>query len=388
MERVLQTDINLSSTRVWTYSAWAGLGLYAWGVVIAGALLPEIVSVFGLRPSTTGMIIALPAVGFTAAGLIGGYLSSRVGLRWLLVVSAIGLAFGLGIAALAHSVAIFGAALLSIGLAGGTYEVGSNGLIAGLYPEAVARELNRLHIAFGIGAFVSPLIVAAILTGGVSWRANYAIPALMVLILLTILVFQLKTAKFNVITTSIPKLLSLIRRPTMIFAWVGAFLFAASELGISNWVAMYLRVEAGFTPQMASYALSLFWLSILAGRYLNTLLPTELAENKVIALQAACGATSLAVIFTTERVFIIFIGVALAGLFMAGILPWVLAYANRHNPGYAGLIAGFIQIGIGTGMLLGPGIIGLIYDASTLVAAMYVTILLLFLLAIVFIKSI
>ena len=71
MERVLQTDINLSSTRVWTYSAWVGLGFYTWGVVIAGALSPEIVSVFGLRPSTTGMIIALPAVGFTAAGLLG-----------------------------------------------------------------------------------------------------------------------------------------------------------------------------------------------------------------------------------------------------------------------------------------------------------------------------
>ena len=194
------------------------------------------------------MIIALPAVGFTAAGLIGGYLQQGA-LRWLLVVSAVGLAFGLGIAALAHSAAIFGAALLSIGLAGGTYEVGSNGLIAGLYPEAIAHKLNRLHIAFGIGALVSPLIVAAILSGGVSWRANYAIPALMVLVLLTVLIFQLKKSKFNVIAPLIPKLLSLIRRPTMIFAWLGALLFAASELGFSNWVAMYLRVEAGFTPK-------------------------------------------------------------------------------------------------------------------------------------------
>ena len=96
------------STRNWTVLSWIGLGLYAWGVVIAGAVLPDIVVMFGLRPSTTGLLIALPAVGFTVAGLAGGYLSSRVGLRWLLVVSAIGLAIGLGLAAVAPSASVFG----------------------------------------------------------------------------------------------------------------------------------------------------------------------------------------------------------------------------------------------------------------------------------------
>ena len=268
------------------------------------------------------------------------------------------------------------------------FEVGSNGLIAGLYPQAAARELNRLHIAFGIGAFLSPLVVAGLLTKGVPWQANYAVSAFLVLMLSILLLSQLTTSKFKVVSVSISELLSLVRQPTLIFAWVGAFLFVASELGFSNWVATYLRVEAGFTPQMASYGLSVFWLSILAGRYLNTLLPVGLKEKKVISIQAACGAASLVVVLFAQRVSIIFLGIALVGLFMAGILPWVLAYANRHNPGYSGLISGFIQIGIGAGMLLGPGIIGLIYDATNLMIAMYITVLLLFLLAIVYVKAV
>ena len=384
----VKNELAPSSTRIWTVLSWIGLGLYAWGVVIAGAVLPDIIVMFGLRPSTTGVLIALPAVGFTVAGLAGGYLSSRMGLRWLLVVSAIGLAIGLGLAAVAPSASIFGVALLSIGLAGGMFEVGSNGLIAGLYPQAAARELNRLHIAFGIGAFLSPLVVAGLLTKGVPWQANYAVSAFLVLMLSILLLSQLTTSKFKVVSVSISELLGLVRRPTLIFSWVGAFLFVASELGFSNWVATYLRVEAGFTPQMASYGLSVFWLSILAGRYLNTFLPVGLKEKKVISIQAACGAASLVVVLFAQRVSIIFLGIALVGLFMAGILPWVLAYANRHNPGYSGLISGFIQIGIGAGMLLGPGIIGLIYDATNLMIAMYITVLLLFLLAIVYIKAV
>jgi fucose permease len=388
MTEGVANELTPSSIRTWTVLSWIGLGLYAWGVVIAGAVLPEIVTMYSLRPSTTGMVIALPALGFTAAGLAGGYLSSRVGLRWMLVVSAIGLAFGLGLASIAPSVPIFGTALLSIGLAGGIFEVGSNGLIAGLYPQAAARELNRLHIAFGIGAFLSPLVVAGLLTEGVPWRVNYGLSALMVLLLAIILVSQLKTSKLRVASVSIPKLLSLVRRPTIIIAWLGAFLFVASELGFSNWAATYLRVEAGFTPQMASYGLSVFWLSILVGRYINTFLPTGLVEKKVISLQAACGAASLAAVLLAQSASIILIGIVLVGLFMAGILPWVLAYANRHNPGQSGLISGFIQIGVGIGMLLGPGMIGLIYDATSLMEAMYVTVILLILLAIVFVKAI
>jgi len=245
-----------------------------------------------------------------------------------------------------------------------------------------------LHIAFGLGAFLSPLVVAGLLTEGVSWRANYAVSALMVLMLSFLLLSQLKTSKLKVASFSISELLGLVHRPTLIFAWVGAFLFVASELGFSNWVATYLRVEAGFTPQMASYGLSVFWLSILVGRYFNTFLPTGLKEKRVISLQAACGAASLALILLAHNVPLVFIGIALVGLSMAGILPWVLAYANRHNPGQSGLISGFIQIGVGIGMLLGPGMIGLIYDATSLMAAMYVTIILLILLAITFAKAI
>ncbi len=304
-------------------------------------------------------------------------LSSRVGLRWLLVVSAIGLAFGFGLAAVASSAPIFGVAMFSIGLTGGMFEVGSNGLIAGLYPQAAARELNRLHIAFGVGAFLSPLVVAGLLTEGVTWRTNYAVSAFMVLMLSILLISQLRTTKLTVTSISITELLALMRRPTLIFAWVGAFLFVASELGFSNWAATYLRVEAGFTPQMASYGLSVFWLSILAGRYLNTLLPTDLKEKSLVFLQAVCGAVSLGIVFLANRIPFIFIGIALVGLFMAGILPWVLAYANRNNPGYRGSISGFIQIGIGTGMLLGPGMIGVIYDATSLMTAMSVTVILL-----------
>ena len=74
----------------------------------------------------------------------------------------------------------------------------------------------------------------------------------------------------------------------------------------------------------------------------------------------------------------------MVGIFMAGLYPWLLAHACERNPGYAGSIAGFIQSGVGVGMLVGPALIGVVAQASNLSISLGITPILIFSLGFIF----
>jgi fucose permease len=370
--------------QLWTRLAWSSLGLYAWASVLTGANLPEIVKTFDLNSSLAGLLVAVPALGFTAAGLVGGYLSKWIGLQRLLALSASGMTFSLLLGTISPSRPSLFLAVLCIGLFGGMLETGCNGLIAELNVGKAARELNRLHIFFGIGAFVSPLIVTTLLAFKMVWRVNYAIAGIMAIILAGILALQPNRSHTTTNASHLREFVKLAKTPATIRVWVGAFLFVASELGFSNWIVTYLRQRPGFSPELASISLSIFWLAMLVGRYINTRLPVIHKDRYVIVVEALGSSLFLLLALLFKDVVLSISALVMIGFFMAGLLPWLLAYANERNPGYAGSISGFIQSGAGAGMLIGPSFIGILAQYTNLSFAMGISVILIFILGLIF----
>jgi fucose permease len=370
--------------QLWTRLAWSSLALYAWASVLTGANLPDIVKTFNLNPFLAGLLVAVPAFGFTTAGLVGGYLSKWIGLQRLLALGASGMTLSLLLGAISYpSLSLF-LAVFCIGLFGGMLETACNGLIAELNVGKAARELNRLHIFFGIGAFVSPLIVTTLLALNMVWRVNYAIAGIMAILLAGILTLQINRSKITTNTSHLHEFVNLAKTPAAIRVWVGAFLFVASELGFSNWIVTYLRQRPGFSPELASISLSIFWLAMLAGRYINTLLPVIQKDRYVIVVEAFGSALFLLLSFLSKDVVLSISAIVMIGFFMAGLLPWLLAYANERNPGHAGSISGFVQSGVGAGMLIGPALIGIFAQYLNLPLAMGITVVFISLLGLIF----
>jgi MFS transporter, FHS family, glucose/mannose:H+ symporter len=370
--------------QLWTRLAWSSLGLYAWASVLTGANLPEIAKTFDLNSSLAGLLVAVPALGFTTAGLVGGYISKWIGLQRLMGLSASGMTFSLLLGTISPSKLSLFLAVLCIGLFGGMLETGSNGLIAELNIGKAARELNRLHIFFGIGAFLSPLIVTTLLAFKTVWRVNYAIACIMAIILAVTLMLQLNQSHITTNTSHLREFVKLAKTPATIRVWFGAFLFVASELGFSNWIVTYLRQRPGFSPELASISLSIFWLAMLVGRYINTLLPIIHKDRYVIVVEAFGSSLFLLLALLFKEVILSMLALVMIGLFMAGLLPWLLAYANERNPGYAGSISGFVQSGVGAGMLIGPSLIGVLAQYVNLSFAMGITVIFIFILGLIF----
>jgi DHA1 family quinolone resistance protein-like MFS transporter len=372
--------------KAWRVLAWATLGLYAWASVLTGAILPELIASFGLEKAAAGFLLAVPAIGLAVSGLAGGMLSEQVGLQHLLVLSGGGLALGLSLAAISPSVLVLFAAVMLLGFFGGMSETGSNGLIADLYRGNAARELNRLHIFFGAGAFIGPLLIAAMLAARLNWRFSYGFSGLVTILLTIVLILQPKLDRRSTSDTlRLQGFCDLARTPKVGRAWFGAFLLGASEMGFSNWLVTYYRQMGGFSPELASLGLSIFWLAIILGRYLNTHLPHSTKDHGVIAVEAFGSSLFLlqALYFSSKILSII--GLVMAGVSVAGLFPWLLAYATEGRPDGAGPISGFVQSGLAAGVFVGPAAIGVMAQASNLPAAMGLAFVLMFGLGITFI---
>ena len=75
---------------------------------------------------------------------------------------------------------LLAAVLLILGLGEGALDVGGNTLLVWGYREKVAPYMNALHFFFGVGAFISPIIVAqAIQATGDIMLAYWALAVLM-----------------------------------------------------------------------------------------------------------------------------------------------------------------------------------------------------------------
>ena len=139
-----------------------------------GLLVPSLIRVIkeAFHQSDAGIGVAYLAYALAYAGgsVLGGQLMERVGRRSILAGAAV--LHGVGIAGLglAPSWSLFVAAMLPAGLGAGCLDGGSNGLVLDVYREGRGRAMNLLHVSFGVGALLAPLVVGRAVEAGVTWE--------------------------------------------------------------------------------------------------------------------------------------------------------------------------------------------------------------------------
>jgi len=113
--------------------------------------------------------------------------------------------------------------------------------------------------------------------------------------------------------------------PIFLLFSVLLFLYVGGETCVSGWIATYVHRFAGFTPERSSLFVSLFWLSIVAGRALIPLLVRVISDFAVLVagvILASIGMLILAVPGSTKMSLV---AVVLAGVGCAPVFPLAVA---------------------------------------------------------------
>lgn len=201
-----------------------------------------------------GQALGVTFTGFALTLLFGSALVDLIGMKRMLLLSALGYVVGaLGLLTAAFMpVSAFVevlvlASLLLTGLGWGAVEAASNPMVAALYPEEKTHRLNILHAWWPGGIVVGGLLGVAITYAGLPWQLNMIVlmvPAL-------VLAWMVSTSAFPVterVAAGVSyggMFIELLRRPLFWLFWACMFLTAAAELAPGQWVNISLSNIVG-----------------------------------------------------------------------------------------------------------------------------------------------
>ena len=160
------------------YAAFVALGLVTASL---GPTLPDLAANTRTHLSEISFLFTARSLGYLLGSFQGGRLYDRVAGHPVMAAMLIVMAVTMALVPLIPLLWALTAVLLILGVAEGTLDVGGNTLLVWVHRHRVGPFMNGLHFFFGLGSFLSPIIVAqAVLIGGdVTWA--YWVVALLVL---------------------------------------------------------------------------------------------------------------------------------------------------------------------------------------------------------------
>jgi FHS family glucose/mannose:H+ symporter-like MFS transporter len=346
-----------------------------WTGLLVPSAIRSIEATFAQNDAGIGLIYLLYSGAYAVGSFGGGPLTERIGRRRVLVAAAI--LHGLGIASfgLAPTWGLFVASAALAGLGGGGLDGGSNGLYLDLFRTGRGRAMNLLHLFFSIGALSAPLVVGALIEGGVAWQSVFVGSALAPLVLAAW--FAVATMPSGRATSSskgatdgaarsrpLPSGLGL---PIALLA-VAMATYVASEVGVSSWLVRFLEPAPLST---ATLGLSLFWGGLALGRLVSSAIADRFdhvhftTACAVLLSVALIGAIIVPSLPASIALF------ALCGAASGPIFPMVQAiggerYVDR-SAAVSSLLTGFGVVG-GT---LYPALMGVLSVTVGLTVAMF-----------------
>lgn len=322
-------------------------------------------SLLNLAKHTTSTLdqISLIFVAVSFGYLVGSFFSGRAydripGHR-LMAIALLVIAGSAALIPIAASLWLLLLAFFLLGLGKGTVDVGSNTLLLWLHGEKVGPFMNGLHFFFGVGAFISPLILNQIrlATGDIHWLfwvcAIICIPLTIWLWFLPSPTATHRTAEEKKAAFPVFPVVILV----LLFV-----LYVGLELGFGNWIYTYTLTLKLASESGATQLTSTFWGAFTLGRLLGVWTAARMRSQTILYMDLiGCIASIIIILIWPASPIALWLGTIGFGLCIASMFPTVLMLAGERIH-VTGAITGLFLVGSAMGSALLPWLIGQAFD--------------------------
>ncbi len=325
-----------------------------------GPFIPQISRAAHLPIERAGLIVSAGAAGYFLSVLIAGEVNQQLSAQKILVGAMAFFTAGLTGLAVAPGLAGLRCGGFLIGLANGGIDIGANALIAQLNRERLASALNYLHVLFGVGALLGPLIVSAAFASRVPYWWVFGGGAMVC----AAIAFRLGvTPAIEVRTALAPGnengFIPMLSRPLIWAISAVMLLYVGAEIGIGTWLFLFLRTAGALSPLLASSGVSLYWLGLVCGRAFGGRLGHRIALPQFTMLASALSAAALVILIAVPAVG----GLAASAVFLIGfgygpVFPNMIAVGAARFPAEVGRMTSIVVAGGALGGIVGPWIMG------------------------------
>jgi FHS family glucose/mannose:H+ symporter-like MFS transporter len=252
-------------------------------------------------------------------------------------------------------------------------------------------RLTSIFLIFNsLGYIAAPFISSNLIKNGISWKYSYYVLALLPVLALVLYMILKNGWKEKILTTdeesiSFRKIFHNHRLNVIfIFGCLLLFFYCISEGAMVVWSPTYLRSEKLFDIQTASFAISVFWIAVLAGRIIISFLAGKIKTNYIILILSLLAVIALSIFIPLKTTYGTLIAIGFAGLGCSAIVPLEISSASTIYEKGRGVLASLLfaiaSMGTSAAPLITRSLSRLNLTLSMIVAplAMGVTVLIVF----------
>jgi FHS family Na+ dependent glucose MFS transporter 1 len=350
-------DIKRAQTAAY-FVAFIALGL---AIASLGPTIRGLAAQVHVSTADISYLFTVRSGGFLLGSLFSGRFYDRLRGHAVMAAMIVFMSATLALMPVAGTLGVLLSIMFLLGTAEGALGVGGNALLVWVHQSRVAPFMNALHFFYGVGAFLSPLVIAGALRISNTTAAAYL--ALAVLVLpATALLVRLPSPQ-NQETSHENAGRERIKYSVVILVALLLCLYIGAEVSYGNWIYSYVVKMLG-DESMATYLTSALWGSLTLGRLLGVPLaarfrPRTLLLTDLIGCFISIG---IALLWPKSPAAITVASVG-AGLSMASIYPMSLGFAERRTM-ITGQVTGFLLLGGSAGGMIVPFIIGRMFDSA------------------------
>ena len=333
---------------------------------ILGPTLPALASQTSSRLGQMGLVFLVGAIGYTLGTIIGGRVFDRLPGHPVLGIAQLCAAALIFFIPLTASLWLLLAILACKGFAEGFVNTGANTLLVWTHAEKVAPFMNGLHFFFGLGAFLSPFLVAQVVgvAGGYRW-AYWTLAAFATLVGLRMLTMSgsphpsRARSRNSAQNSPDPVPIALV-----ISAMLFLFFYVGAEITFGGWVYTYAVTLKLASAAGAAYLTSAFWAAFTIGRLISIPAATRFTPKQVIltALVSCLSILAMGIVFSGSSLAVWLMAIGL-GFCMAPIWPTGFTLAGQSIT-MTGKITGVILLGDSFGGMVLPTVVGKVIEGS------------------------
>lgn len=346
------------------YASYVILGL---SLSVLGPTLLSLADQTGSTLGQIGIIFSANSLGVIAGSLLGGWIYDRQKGHPTFAVALLLMALLLFGIPLVSSRWLLVVVMLMLGVAAGVVDVGGNTLIVWLFGKTVGPYMNALHLFFGIGALLAPILAdrVVVATDGIRW-----VYWILALLALPILVWALRTPSPSRSPQREQEKVKVkgsrsLQRYSLLVVMISLFFFlhTGTELSYGGWIFSYAVALQIGPDSIARLLNSAYWGGFTIGRVISIPLALKLRPQTMLLLDMIGAITSLGVIaLLPEWPPAIWVGTIGLGLSIASLFPTSLNFAERRMP-ISGRVTSYFLVGANAGAMLLPWVIGQLFES-------------------------
>ena len=320
---------------------------------LLGSGWPTMQLAFGVPSSWAGYVSMTISFMTIISALLSPRMIRRFHTKWIVIVSIFMTVLGLLGFSICRSYWMLFLFAVPYGLGAGAIDAAVNHYVANHYPSSV---MNFLHCFYGVGAVISPTIMALALklarwNEGYRWTAYIQTGILLVVILSLPLWKRNESADEEKFQDS-AGIKETLRVPGVLQTLIAFFAYCSGEATCFLWTPSYFAgTRAGLSDETIAALGSLIFGGLMLGRLVSGFISNKLGDRLLIRIGIAVELLGILLIFLPATSYVVTaVGFVIVGMGMGPVYPAIqhMAPGNfgaRHSAAVIGLQMASAYIG-------------------------------------------